>query len=261
MKISDTKFIEMCFDAPVQKIIKAIKSGANVNAKDEDGVMPLMLASVNNTFEVVEVLLQAGADVNASDNNGMTPLMLASWKNTADVVKILIKSGADVNAVNEDKYTALVLAAEFNAPTRAMRMITYIEEDKAISFTFDKLAEVEKNAFEITKALLEAGANPKYKDKGGYSVLMAASKTASAEIIKELIKAGADINARSKGGLTALILAARSNPNPAVIDAMLDAGADVKIKDRKGKTAAYYAAKNDSIIGTETLKRLEELSK
>ena len=244
-KISNSEFIRMCVHGSINEIEEAIKSGVNVNYKDKAGVTPLMIVSGFNSAEVVKLLLNSGADVNAVDEKGMTALMFASLHNTVDVVKVLIKAGADVNAVNKDRYTALVLAAELNAPQRAMRTITFDEAEDTVCFNYETFKEAEKNAFEITKALLEAGANPKYKDKGGYSVLMAASKTASAEIIKALIEAGADVNARTKGGLTALIIAARYNPYSDVVKIMLDAGANASIKDRAGKTAADYVRENE----------------
>ena len=48
------------------------------------------------------MLLDAGADVDARDNGGMTPLMWAAKNGTADRVKFLLDAGADADA--QDTY-------------------------------------------------------------------------------------------------------------------------------------------------------------
>jgi hypothetical protein len=54
-----------------------IEAGADVNAKDDEGLTPLMIAAHYSTPEMVTLLIDAGADVNAKDDDGQTPLMYA----------------------------------------------------------------------------------------------------------------------------------------------------------------------------------------
>jgi ankyrin repeat protein len=49
-------------------------------------------------LEVVKLLVSLGADVNAADNYGITPLMVASNLGDLNVVKYLVEKGADLNA-------------------------------------------------------------------------------------------------------------------------------------------------------------------
>jgi ankyrin repeat protein len=51
-----------------------IAEGADVNAKDEDGVTPLHEAAFGGYKEIAELLIAKGADVNAKNNGGETPL-------------------------------------------------------------------------------------------------------------------------------------------------------------------------------------------
>lgn len=50
-----------------------IASGANVNAKDEDGDTALHIAAIDGTPEVIKALIDRGADVNAHNKDGATP--------------------------------------------------------------------------------------------------------------------------------------------------------------------------------------------
>jgi ankyrin repeat protein len=55
-------------------VTSLIERGANVNAKDEEGATPLMIAAGMGRVEMVKLLLSKGADVNARDNSGVTAL-------------------------------------------------------------------------------------------------------------------------------------------------------------------------------------------
>ena len=83
--------------------IKAIKrnlaSGTDVNAKNEDGVTPLLVAAVSGRKEIIELLIREGADVNAKVN-GVTPLHQAAFRSHKEIAELLIANGADLNAVD-----------------------------------------------------------------------------------------------------------------------------------------------------------------
>jgi hypothetical protein len=73
---------------------KLLDRGASVNARDEDGRTPLMLAVAQGRLEIVRLLLQRGADPNAADYSGKTPLQLAADQNLNDMVALLRGAGA-----------------------------------------------------------------------------------------------------------------------------------------------------------------------
>ncbi len=83
--------------------IKAVKrnlaSGTDVNAKDDDGVTPLLVAAVSGRKEIIELLIREGADVNAKVN-GVTPLHQAAFRSHKEIAELLIANGADLNAVD-----------------------------------------------------------------------------------------------------------------------------------------------------------------
>src|SRR5262249_38092947 len=62
----------------------------------------------------VKQLIADGADVNAPDDSGMTPLMIAASQGETAIARTLIAARADVSATAPDKTTALMHAASAN---------------------------------------------------------------------------------------------------------------------------------------------------
>ena len=95
-----------------------IKRGANVNARDDEGLTPLhtyFLSKFSGRYpysapedDVVKALIIHGADVNAKSNDGSTPLhWAASFWGPKETIKHLIDGGADINAKNSAGFTPL----------------------------------------------------------------------------------------------------------------------------------------------------------
>jgi len=63
------------------------------------------------------------------------------------------------------------------------------------------------------------------------------AETATLEQIRQAVQAGADVNAVDAVGRSVLMLAAASNPDPAVITALVEAGAKVNFRGPRAWTA------------------------
>jgi ankyrin repeat protein len=96
------------------------------------------------------------------------------------------------------------------------------------------------------KALLAAGADPKFAPKNGWTPLMSAAGYGSAEVVQLLIDAGSDVKAHDKnrGGQTVIMWAARSGrESKRKVQALLKAGADPAATDQEnGRNALMSAA-------------------
>ncbi|MBN7559492.1 ankyrin repeat domain-containing protein [Mycobacteroides abscessus] len=81
----------------LQNIEYLVASGADVNAKDDQGYTPLHLAVAADSAEVVRLLLDSGAEVDAVNNKGETPLRCAVSAPWADpnTLGLLRERGAD----------------------------------------------------------------------------------------------------------------------------------------------------------------------
>ena len=75
------------------------KRGANVNAEDPYGRMPMHLAAEGGHVEAMKRLKEQGANVNAEvDYNGRTPIYWAASRGHIEAMKWLKEQGVDVNA-------------------------------------------------------------------------------------------------------------------------------------------------------------------
>lgn len=103
--------------ATPEQVRQAVRGGADVNARDKDGVTPLhRAAALNGNPEVIYTLIQLGADVNARDKNGWTPLHWAArFSKKPEVVLVLLKLGADPKARTDSGITAWDLIQENEA--------------------------------------------------------------------------------------------------------------------------------------------------
>ncbi|KAG8178022.1 hypothetical protein JTE90_011652 [Oedothorax gibbosus] len=91
----------------------AIKENSdNVNfCGPNDGITPLMLASMLGQNNIINLLTSNGANLDAQDiENGWTALMYAVFHGHADSVQILLEKGAAFDVCASNGYTAMDLA-------------------------------------------------------------------------------------------------------------------------------------------------------
>jgi ankyrin repeat protein len=149
--------------------VKALlKTGADVNAAQGDGMTALHWAASNGDAGLAQMLLSAGANVRATTRlGGITALHMASQAGHAPVVAALIAAGADPNAATTTGASPLMLAARSG------------------------------NSDAVTR-LVETGADINAREKGfGQTALMVAAGLDRADVVKLLIARGADWKAAS----------------------------------------------------------------
>ncbi|ABZ93685.1 Ankyrin-repeat protein [Leptospira biflexa serovar Patoc strain 'Patoc 1 (Ames)'] len=94
--------------------VKSItKNGANLEASNEFGQTPLIVAVLVKNETIVRELISLGCDIDRGDSmEGQTPLILAARDGSLEIVKILLENKANPLLKNKKGETALSLAIE-----------------------------------------------------------------------------------------------------------------------------------------------------
>ena len=88
-----------------------LRSGADVNSRDEYGGTALARASYRGNQDLVKLLLaQPGIKLDQTNVDGETALMMAAENGHAEIVDMLLKAGADVRIADEAGETAITRA-------------------------------------------------------------------------------------------------------------------------------------------------------
>ena len=98
---------EAALTGNLEAIATHIDAGSDLDARDEFGSTPLIVAATFGKAEVANALVEGGADLQVGNNDGSSPLHIASFLCYPDVVEILLENGADPNARNGSGSTPL----------------------------------------------------------------------------------------------------------------------------------------------------------
>jgi ankyrin repeat protein len=152
MRLSLLLFFCLCFTAPasadepdflsfrfwktasLQEVSSAIKHGADVEARDKNGVTALMFAAgYSHKPDIITYLIKQGADLEARDIIGGTILMAAAGHNQEPaIISRLVKHGVDLEAIDHVGKTALMFATGYNRnPEIILRLIKHGADIKA----------------------------------------------------------------------------------------------------------------------------------
>jgi ankyrin repeat protein len=108
---------------------------APLDAKEKNGMTPLLEAVYYNRLKVMALLLKRGASLTATNDEGQMPLHLAAAREYPEAVSLLIENGAGIDMRNRDGLTPLMVAAQ-NGGLEAARVLIdkgadhYLKNDK-----------------------------------------------------------------------------------------------------------------------------------
>ena len=107
------EFITKTIDHELEIAKWLIEKGADVNLTGYESRTALSISLGYLDQEAADLLIRSGADVNTKDERGMSALIHASYLGWIDIVRELIARDVDVNAENESTgWTALTYASK-----------------------------------------------------------------------------------------------------------------------------------------------------
>ncbi len=272
-----------------------LESGADANESLEGGETVLMIAARTGSLEAVEALLAKDADPNAQERREQTALMWAAAEGHVPVVEALIDAGADVHARLGSGFNPMFFAAREGHIDVAQALLEAgVDVNEVLQRRRQRTARADNNAstqpiargmtpllmavrnghFELSVALIEAGADPNDQltgfaplhtmswvrkpdasDRGDPAPIGSGDLT-SLEFVRALVALGADVNLRldeeaprqpnsasrlRSGGATPFLMAA-DRADVILMRLFLELGADPFTPNLRGTTPLMAAA-------------------
>jgi uncharacterized protein len=102
-----------------------LNAGADPNASNDEGIMPLHLAA---SADMVELLIRHGAEINGRTHDGRTPLIVhAAELEGIESMEALLECGADAGAVDAHGNTARSIAASREEEDKVNLLLDYLK--------------------------------------------------------------------------------------------------------------------------------------
>ena len=195
-----------------------------------------------------EMFVNAGIDIEAHNDQGWTPLMVALFEGREDVALFLIDKGANVNFIDSSGYRPVHWAA-FKGYTNVIDEIVARGGNVNVATNYGWRPLLQAAALghlDSVVSLLRHGAAPDACDNDGASALHKAASNNHTEVMRALVRGGADRDLEAMDRMTALHAAARLGYADTA-EVLLDMGCSLAVKDSRGATPLHLAAANNHI--------------
>ena len=262
-------------------------SGADVNARNKDGVSPLLIAVQKRNLSHVKFYAERGADINSADRAGTTPLSLAlkdgqamlemlvnrtnalshdSNGNTPlhtavivnasiEQIRYLVSLTDDINARNKDGNNALYLAVERNNKKIGELLLAKNADIFSTNNANDSPLHLALKKGGDTQGWLITSRTISATDGSGNTALHYAVEWDLKKAALSLIEKGANPEAKNANGETPLFSAVKTN-DPAMIVLIVKGGSSIKARDNLGSSPLHAAVRRDADASVRELVRL-----
>lgn len=226
-----------------------IALGSPVDALNDEGETPLLVAANLGSAKAMQALIAAGADRSVKDADGRD-LYFNALRSSAGKTKLPLLQGLGFRVDAKDATGRYVVDYVGEAP----RLKTIIGEVKAVLDRGDDVSQafmsrlaarcIDKRQVTLAEDVM---ALPEWRPQGAdEAVFMACSRGGLPDaVLAQAVAKGFDLEARDADGNTALMVAIAAR-NLAAVQVLMDAGADPEAKNAKGKPA-HALSRTESI--------------
>eukprot|EP00013_Stygamoeba_regulata_P007642 CAMPEP_0177642866 /NCGR_PEP_ID=MMETSP0447-20121125/7847_1 /TAXON_ID=0 /ORGANISM="Stygamoeba regulata, Strain BSH-02190019" /LENGTH=1254 /DNA_ID=CAMNT_0019145117 /DNA_START=57 /DNA_END=3822 /DNA_ORIENTATION=+ len=243
---------------------KFIAGGADVNQEtglDSSGNTLLLSAIANKQADCARYLIDVKAVTNCVNAKQESPLLLACQNGLEEIVRLLIAKGADVSRKDSHGKTVLHLAVESGQNPIVHALLASLTSDHQKQAMFTALDDENRTPlrtaiacknFEITKALLEHGANVNEVDHQGNSLLHQALLQGEEECAVFLVGVGSNCVSENRDHQTPVSLAV-SRGHLLTLGALLDADRLIAMRQHTDGSLLRLALKNQQYAAAKML--------
>jgi ankyrin repeat protein len=234
-----------------------VDKGANVNnSKDTYCALSTALRQdvLDRRFDIVQLLVGNDASVNAVDSDDGSPLQLACWLDGPDqltIVDLLLQHGADVNY--EDKQGSRPIDIAITKVDAAL--LRRLLEEETIDFHSPTHVmwtplKASHNNEDLTRILLEKGAEPNYSPNKTEPPITAAVRAGNLGVVQLLLEYGSSIDPPEHlkddeiwEPLEVAVVFGKAD----IIRILCDNGANVNRQWDNGRTLLHKAMRDDGL--------------
>jgi len=220
-----------------------LKAGANPLAANENGRTAMHYAAQEGKTAIVRMLAVHKQLIEAKDKEGVTPLMCTAETGFLEVCELLFKEGANPLATNESGWNPMHYAAYYKKTGIVQFLSAHIQliDSKIKTGHTSLMLAAQEGHKEVCEALLKTGANPLATEENGWNAMHLAANKGKTEIVQFLSAHKQLIDSKTKTGRTSLMLAAQEG-HKEVCELLLKEGANPLATGENGWNAMHWAA-------------------
>ncbi|KAK8385935.1 hypothetical protein O3P69_010589 [Scylla paramamosain] len=252
--VSSVMLLEAAARNDIEEVKALLEVGVDPDSTNEDGLTALHQCCIDDSEEMMRLLVQHKADVNAQDSEKWTPLHAAATCGHLHLAKFLIAKGANLLAVNADGNMPYDICEDDAT-------LDYIEGEMASRGVTQSLIDDTRSATEThmlnhLKMMKSQGQSLMFRDHQGATPLHIAAANGYVRVVEYLLSQNVPTEARDHDDWSPLHAAACWG-HPDVLEMLVQNGANLHARTKNQETP--YDICEDAELRERIMQLINEL--